>query len=107
MISAVEGEEEAEVVSADDNGNETKSPLTWGQRWHAFWLRKKMLVTPPYIGLLVLCCFVDFGLMFRLALIFLYYKITIKASAELVQFEKEIGEIEALKSYGKRARMRL
>ncbi|CAH0673774.1 unnamed protein product [Spodoptera exigua] len=63
MISAYEGEEE-EVVSADNNGNETKAPLTWGQRWDAFWVRKKMLVTPPYIGLLILCCFVDFGLMF-------------------------------------------
>lgn len=64
MISAGEGDEE-EVVSADNNGNETKAPLTWNQRWQAFWVRKKMLVTPPYIGLLVLCCFVDFGLMFR------------------------------------------
>lgn len=64
MISASEGEDE-EVVAADNNGNETKSPLTWHQRWDAFWNRKKMLVTPPYIGLLVLCCFVDFGLMFR------------------------------------------
>lgn len=64
MISAYEGEDE-EVVSADTNGNETKAPLTWSQRWDAFWVRKKMLVTPPYIGLLVLCCFVDFGLMFR------------------------------------------
>ncbi|XP_046967508.1 synaptic vesicle glycoprotein 2C-like [Vanessa cardui] len=63
MISVCDGEEE-EVVSADNNGNETKSPLTWNQRWNAFWNRKKMLVTPPYIGLLVLCCFVDFGLMF-------------------------------------------
>ncbi|CAH2085894.1 unnamed protein product [Euphydryas editha] len=63
MISAYDGEE-AEVVAADNNGNETKSPLTWNQRWNAFWNRKKMLVTPPYIGLLVLCCFVDFGLMF-------------------------------------------
>ncbi|CAH1635470.1 unnamed protein product [Spodoptera littoralis] len=63
MISAYEGEEE-EVVSADNNGNETKAPLTWAQRWDAFWVRKKMLVTPPYIGLLILCCFVDFGLMF-------------------------------------------
>lgn len=63
MISAGDGEDE-EVVSADNNGNETKTPLTWGQRWQAFWVRKKMLVTPPYIGLLVLCCFVDFGLMF-------------------------------------------
>ncbi|KAG6457008.1 synaptic vesicle glycoprotein 2C isoform X2 [Manduca sexta] len=63
MISAGEGDEE-EVVSADNNGNETKAPLTWSQRWQAFWIRKKMLVTPPYIGLLVLCCFVDFGLMF-------------------------------------------
>lgn len=62
MISA-DGDEE-EVVSADTNGNETKAPLTWEQRWQAFWHRKKMLVTPPYIGLLVLCCFVDFGLMF-------------------------------------------
>lgn len=63
MISAGDGDEE-EVVSADNNGNETKAPLTWRQRWDAFWIRKKMLVTPPYIGLLVLCCFVDFGLMF-------------------------------------------
>ncbi|KAM3956171.1 synaptic vesicle glycoprotein 2B [Aphomia sociella] len=63
MISTGDGDEE-EVVSADNNGNETKSPLTWSQRWQAFWFRKKMLVTPPYIGLLVLCCFVDFGLMF-------------------------------------------
>ncbi|KAJ0177530.1 hypothetical protein K1T71_006403 [Dendrolimus kikuchii] len=63
MISAGGGDEE-EVVSADNNGNETKAPLTWNQRWQAFWIRKKMLVTPPYIGLLVLCCFVDFGLMF-------------------------------------------
>ncbi|KAL0831722.1 hypothetical protein ABMA28_001265 [Loxostege sticticalis] len=63
MISSEDGEEE-EVVSADRNGNETKTPLTWKQRWEAFWVRKKMLVTPPYIGLLVLCCFVDFGLMF-------------------------------------------
>lgn len=64
MISAGDGDEE-EVVSADNNGNETKAPLTWRQRWTAFWDRKKMLVMPPYIGLLVLCCFVDFGLMFR------------------------------------------
>ncbi|XP_045496972.1 synaptic vesicle glycoprotein 2B-like [Colias croceus] len=63
MISACEDAEEEEVV-ADTNGNETKTPLTWSQRWQAFWRRKKMLVTPPYIGLLVLCCFVDFGLMF-------------------------------------------
>ncbi|XP_045535222.1 synaptic vesicle glycoprotein 2C [Papilio machaon] len=63
MCASEEGEEE-EVVSADTNGNETKAPLTWSARWHAFWLRKKLLVTPPYIGLLVLCCFVDFGLMF-------------------------------------------
>lgn len=63
MISAGDGEEE-EIVSADNNGNETKSPLTWSQRWDAFWVRKKMLVKPPYIGLLALCCFVDFGLMF-------------------------------------------
>ncbi|XP_059054587.1 synaptic vesicle glycoprotein 2B-like [Achroia grisella] len=63
MISGGDGDEE-EVVSADNNGNETKAPLTWNQRWQAFWIRKKMLVTPPYIGLLVLCCFVDFGLMF-------------------------------------------
>ncbi|XP_034828475.1 synaptic vesicle glycoprotein 2B-like [Maniola hyperantus] len=63
MISATDGEEE-EIVPADNNGNETKLPLTWNQRWNAFWFRKKMLVTPPYIGLLVLCCFVDFGLMF-------------------------------------------
>ncbi|KOB72030.1 Synaptic vesicle protein, partial [Operophtera brumata] len=62
MISA-EGDEE-EVVSADNNGNETKVAMTFDQRWNAFWVRKKMLVTPPYIGLLVLCCFVDFGLMF-------------------------------------------
>lgn len=59
-----EGEDE-EVVTADDNGNETKAPLTWKQRWQAFWNRKKMLTTPPFIGLLILCCFVDFGLMFR------------------------------------------
>ncbi|XP_013137620.1 PREDICTED: synaptic vesicle glycoprotein 2B-like [Papilio polytes] len=65
MMCAGEGAgEEEEVVSADTNGNETKAPLTWSARWHAFWLRKKLLVTPPYIGLLVLCCFVDFGLMF-------------------------------------------
>lgn len=63
MIGAGDGDEE-EVVSADNNGNETKAPLTWSQRWDAFWVRKKMLVMPPYIGLLVLCCFVDFGLMF-------------------------------------------
>ncbi|KAJ8724672.1 hypothetical protein PYW08_016146 [Mythimna loreyi] len=63
MISAYEGDEE-EVVSADNNGNETKAPLTWSQRWDAFWVRKKMLIMPPYIGLLALCCFVDFGLMF-------------------------------------------
>ncbi|CAH0752253.1 unnamed protein product [Diatraea saccharalis] len=62
MISGADGEEE--IVSADNNGNETKTPLTWNQRWEAFWIRKKMLVTPPYIGLLALCCFVDFGLMF-------------------------------------------
>lgn len=64
MISA-DGDDEEEVVAADNNGNETKVPLTFKQRWNAFWVRKKMLVTPPYIGLLVLCCFVDFGLMFR------------------------------------------
>ncbi|XP_041968117.1 synaptic vesicle glycoprotein 2B-like [Aricia agestis] len=63
MMAAVDGEEE-EIVCADTNGNETKTPLTWNQRWRNFWSRKKMLVTPPYIGLLVLCCFVDFGLMF-------------------------------------------
>ncbi|CAK1578986.1 unnamed protein product [Parnassius mnemosyne] len=64
MICAGEEGEEEEVVSADNNGNETKTPLKWSKRWHAFWVRKKLLVTPPYIGLLVLCCFVDFGLMF-------------------------------------------
>lgn len=64
MISAGEGDEE-EVVAADNNGNETKAPLTWKQRWQNFWIRKKMLTTQPFIGLLVLCCFVDFGLMFR------------------------------------------
>lgn len=63
MISADGGDDE-EVVSADTNGNETKAPLTWNQRWQNFWSRKKMLTTPPYIGLLILCCFVDFGLMF-------------------------------------------
>ncbi|VVC99938.1 unnamed protein product [Leptidea sinapis] len=63
MISVGDGEEE-EVVAADNNGNETKTPLTWKQRWQSFWKRKKMLVTPPYIGLLVLCCFVDFGLIY-------------------------------------------
>ncbi|XP_072929450.1 synaptic vesicle glycoprotein 2C-like [Epargyreus clarus] len=63
MIISGEGEEE-EVVTADNNGNETKTPLTWSKRWQAFWIRKKLLVTPPYIGLLILCCFVDFGLMF-------------------------------------------
>ncbi|XP_053605676.1 synaptic vesicle glycoprotein 2B-like [Plodia interpunctella] len=63
MISTGDGEEE-EVVSADNNGNETKTPLTWKKRWEAFWIRKKMLVNPPFIGYLALCCFVDFGLMF-------------------------------------------
>ncbi|XP_073952784.1 synaptic vesicle glycoprotein 2C-like [Choristoneura fumiferana] len=64
MISAGEGDEEEEIVAADNNGNETKAPLTWKQRWQNFWIRKKMLTTQPFIGLLVLCCFVDFGLMF-------------------------------------------
>ncbi|XP_063635474.1 synaptic vesicle glycoprotein 2C-like isoform X1 [Cydia splendana] len=64
MISAGEGDDEEEIVTADNNGNETKAALTWKQRWQNFWIRKKMLTTQPFIGLLILCCFVDFGLMF-------------------------------------------
>lgn len=64
MIGADEDGDEEEIVAADNN-NETKPPKTFKHRLQAFWDRKKMLVSPPYIGLLVLCCFVDFGLMFR------------------------------------------
>lgn len=64
MISADGDEEEEPVVTSDNNGNVTKVPLTFKQKWEAFWARKKMLVTRPNIGWLVLCCFVDFGLMF-------------------------------------------
>ncbi|KAJ2947213.1 hypothetical protein O0L34_g16922 [Tuta absoluta] len=60
----VEEDGEDDGIVAVDNNNETKAPRTFKQRLEAFWNRKKMLVTPPYIGLLVLCCFVDFGLMF-------------------------------------------
>ncbi|XP_049870505.1 synaptic vesicle glycoprotein 2B-like isoform X2 [Pectinophora gossypiella] len=63
MIGAEEDGEDEEVVTADNN-NETKRARTFKQRMESFWNRKKMLVSPPYIGFLVLCCFVDFGLMF-------------------------------------------
>lgn len=64
MIGADEDGDEEEIVAADNN-NETKPPRTFKQRMQAMWDRKKMLFSSPYIGLLVLCCFVDFGLMFR------------------------------------------
>ncbi|KAI5635173.1 major facilitator superfamily domain-containing protein [Phthorimaea operculella] len=60
----VEEDGEDDGIVAVDNNNETKAPRSFKQRLEAFWNRKKMLVTPPYIGWLVLCCFVDFGLMF-------------------------------------------